>query len=330
MTPLVTIIIPCFNRAGLIPETLDSVLAQTYPHWEAIVVDDGSIDNSLQVVTGYCEKDKRIKLLERDREPKNASVCRNIGIENARGEYLIFLDSDDLLTPTCLAGRVEYMQNNPGLDFAVFQMEAFDHRGILPNSKYVRKKENYLYAYLRHDLPWAITCPFWKTDFVEKKLKGYNEQYPRLQDPEFNTRALLVEDLQFNVLHHFDADCLCRNHTAKTFNTLDLLFGFKLYISEFILKIKTRNDELVCRNQLKKCIIEAVRNYYTYKKENFDKVSNCLMVRIVRENYCAGLIRFRTLVLCQILALFYILRINKIIFGFYILRLTMKLIKISG
>ena len=96
-TPLVSIVIPLYNRAELIAETLQSVLMQFYQNWECIVVDDGSTDNSFQVIKSLFEKDNRIKVYERNREPKGASTCRNIGIEKSNGEYIIFLDSDDLL-----------------------------------------------------------------------------------------------------------------------------------------------------------------------------------------------------------------------------------------
>jgi len=231
--PIVSIIIPCYNREKLIPETLDSVINQAYPDWEAIVVDDGSTDSSLQVVGNYCSKEPRIKLYKRDHEPKNAAVCRNIGIEKAKGKYLVFLDSDDLLTSDSLFKRVNYMENNLNLDFAVFQMASFDINGIIEGIEIVKQKDNYLYAYLRHDLPWAITCPIWKTDFVKKNLKGYNEKYPRLQDPEFNTRALMVENIKYNVLFDSIPDCYYRSHTDKNFNTMTLLSGFELYIEEF-------------------------------------------------------------------------------------------------
>ena len=95
MYSVVSIIIPSFNREILIQETLDSVLQQTYPRWEAIVIDDGSLDKTCEVVQSYSDKDQRIKLIKRDRQPKSASVCRNIGIENAKGKYALFLDSDD-------------------------------------------------------------------------------------------------------------------------------------------------------------------------------------------------------------------------------------------
>ncbi len=98
MKPLVSIIIPVFNREKLIAETLDSVCAQLYQNWECIVVDDGSTDSTVEVVNIYSIKDKRIRVFVRpDSYRKGASSSRNFGLQMAEGELIQFLDSDDLL-----------------------------------------------------------------------------------------------------------------------------------------------------------------------------------------------------------------------------------------
>src|SRR5918993_3885046 len=94
--PSVSVIIPVYNRVNLVRETLQSVIDQTYADWEAIVVDDGSTDGSYELVIKFAELDHRIKSFRRDRQPKGAPVCRNIGVTKSVGQFLIFLDSDDL------------------------------------------------------------------------------------------------------------------------------------------------------------------------------------------------------------------------------------------
>jgi len=88
--PLITIITPVFNRASIIHKTVESVIAQSYQNWEMIVVDDGSTDNIGEVMVSRFSGDSRIHFIKREREPKGASTCRNIGAENASGDYLIF------------------------------------------------------------------------------------------------------------------------------------------------------------------------------------------------------------------------------------------------
>ncbi|TBV25497.1 hypothetical protein DMZ43_11160 [Meridianimaribacter sp. CL38] len=107
----VSVIIPVFNRAQLIAETLDSVIKQRFVDWECIVVDDGSSDPTVAVVSAYAETDARIKLFVRpDARLKGANACRNIGLEEAVGEYIVFFDSDDLMTVDHLSTKVEAIE----------------------------------------------------------------------------------------------------------------------------------------------------------------------------------------------------------------------------
>jgi glycosyltransferase involved in cell wall biosynthesis len=111
--PLVSIIIPTYNRAHLIGETLDSVVAQTYKNWECIIVDDGSSDNTDQVVGKYVEKDTRFRYYHRPKErKKGGNICRNIGIDKAQGDFISFLDSDDFIVDFALKDKIKFFDNN--------------------------------------------------------------------------------------------------------------------------------------------------------------------------------------------------------------------------
>ncbi|TVQ64915.1 MAG: glycosyltransferase family 2 protein, partial [Balneolaceae bacterium] len=104
---------------------MESVASQSHSNWECILVDDGSDDNSLMIGTSFKEKDPRFRILKRSREPKGPSTCRNIGIDSSKGDYIMFLDSDDLIHPECFKNRVGFMESHPELDFGLFQGEAF-------------------------------------------------------------------------------------------------------------------------------------------------------------------------------------------------------------
>ncbi len=110
-TPLVSVIIPCYKQADYLPATIDSVLAQTYPSVEAVVVNDGSPDDTEAVAQRYGE---RIRYVWRPNG--GISAARNTGIAHARGAYLKFLDSDDLLHPEQLSWQMDALQ---GRDDAV-------------------------------------------------------------------------------------------------------------------------------------------------------------------------------------------------------------------
>ncbi len=94
---LFSIVIPTYNRADLIQPTLDSILAQTYREWECIVVDDGSTDYTSEVIQKYCTQDKRFRYVYQENAERSAA--RNNGIKHAEGEWICFLDSDDLYEP---------------------------------------------------------------------------------------------------------------------------------------------------------------------------------------------------------------------------------------
>ncbi len=101
MSVLFSIIIPCYNQAHFLPDCLNSLLAQQYQHWEAIVVNDGSTDDANQVVWAYQERDARIKLIKK--QNGGLSSARNEGIKQSSGSRFIFLDADDFLYDRCLA-----------------------------------------------------------------------------------------------------------------------------------------------------------------------------------------------------------------------------------
>jgi glycosyltransferase involved in cell wall biosynthesis len=202
-TPLISIIIPTYNRAQLIPQALDSVLSQTYTHWECLVVDDGSTDNTFQILKDYQEKDSRIKFFSRDRLPKGAPTCRNIGLAYAQGEYVIFLDSDDYLLPFCLAKRIEQCNNYIDHDFLVFPMA--EKKGEMLIKKRIPYYDDYLVPFLSANLPWSIMCPIWQKTFL-LHLNGFTEGYPRFNDPDLMIRALLQPHVRFKVFYDLDFD----------------------------------------------------------------------------------------------------------------------------
>lgn len=105
---LVSIIIPTFNRAHLIGETLDSVLAQTYQNWECIIVDDGSTDNTVEIINEYIKKDSRFQLYHRPLDRiKGGNASRNYGFELSKGEFINWFDDDDIMIDTFISKKLE-------------------------------------------------------------------------------------------------------------------------------------------------------------------------------------------------------------------------------
>lgn len=112
--PLVSIIIPCYNYGHLLGDTLDSVLNQTYQNWECIIVDDGSIDNSKEIAVKYCSIDTRIKYLYQPN--KGLATARNTGLRDSQGEFIQFLDADDILASDKIAKHINVFLSHTSLD----------------------------------------------------------------------------------------------------------------------------------------------------------------------------------------------------------------------
>ncbi len=190
--PLISIVIPVRNGTALIAETIGSVVRQSYDNIEIIVVDDGSTDSTIDVVTELSENNNGIRLLKNESGKHGAPVCRNIGWRKANGKYLIFLDADDLLDEGCLENRVKMFEADEHLDFLVFQAELF-HRTPGDTKIYWNyfSDEDDLDRFLRVDAPFHTMGPIWRLESI-KKINGWDENALSWQDWEFHIRALIA------------------------------------------------------------------------------------------------------------------------------------------
>lgn len=118
---VISIVTPMYNGGRFVAQTIESVLAQTYPHWEMLIVDDGSKDDSPEIVGAYSARDPRIKLI---RQPNSGSAAaRNNALRRARGRYICFLDADDLWDPEFLARQIAFIQEKAaGLVYASYRL----------------------------------------------------------------------------------------------------------------------------------------------------------------------------------------------------------------
>ncbi|MEZ7497274.1 glycosyltransferase family 2 protein [Flavobacterium sp. Arc3] len=241
MKPLISIIIPTYNRANLICDALDSVLAQTYTNWECIIVDDGSTDNTPVIINAYLKKNTRFNYCRRPEiKSKGPSSCRNVGLDNANGKYVIFLDSDDLLVPTCLENRIKFALQNLEFDFWIFKMSAFEE--TIDNVKFVyeniqekNESEWCKKEFMKGIQPFVVTGPLWKKS-VLLELNGFNEEMTMIEDPELHLRAL-KKGFKLKYANFLNSDCYYRLSVTSVKYTLyselnnNLLF-FKIYLNK--------------------------------------------------------------------------------------------------
>jgi len=196
--PLCSVIIPIKGRIALLREAVDSLIGQKWCQWEAILVDDGSSRNDVEELRRIEKSDARIRLIVRDADPPGANHCRNIGLAAAKAPLVVFLDSDDCLSPDCLAARVRAMQENPELEFAAFPHRHFlntpgDRDDVWP----ISADEDHLERLLMMYVPWQTAGPVWRVQAL-RRIGGWDDRLPSGQDWDLHLRALAM-DLKYRV-----------------------------------------------------------------------------------------------------------------------------------
>ncbi|MBI5154286.1 glycosyltransferase family 2 protein [Candidatus Poribacteria bacterium] len=189
--PRVSVITPVFGRARLFAVALDSLRAQTFPAWEALVVDDGSPEEDWRAIAAACDAEPRARLLPGE-GARGASARRNQGLRAARGEFVLFLDSDDLLAPNALERRVEELDAAPDTDFVLSPCIVFREAPDDVNRlRSIATREGDLARFLHQDVPWLTTCPTWRRPILDR-IGPWDESLSGWQDWEFHIRALLA------------------------------------------------------------------------------------------------------------------------------------------
>lgn len=242
--PLVSIVMPCYNREALIGYSLDSLLAQKYSNWECIIVDDGSVDNTISKVKDYCKKDERFILFNRSRKPKGASTCRNIGMSKAQGEFVVFLDSDDILFDFSLYTRVQFLLEHCDLDFCVsdgvrgrYPIDSSDEYKLISS----KKEKCVFHDFFSFRPPWVNLNPTYRFKYLAENKIEWDESLECYQDIDFHLKVL-----SFNPSFGYclsPPDCLWTVHDNGN-------IGQKLKDSElkFLQKLRiVRNNELLIR-----------------------------------------------------------------------------------
>ncbi|MDF1547660.1 MAG: glycosyltransferase [Bacteroidales bacterium] len=286
----VSIITPLFNRIDFIKEAWSSIKGQTYSNWEWIVVDDGSTDGGDEYIKQTGALDVRVHIFYRTDGAKGPSRCRNIGVEKSSGEYLIFLDADDLLANFCIEKRINYIDNQGQLDFAVFKQELFKNEvGDLSEifNKYGENQDDYLSMFLRNENPWQTMAPIWKKESF-LKLGGFNEELIIMEDPELHTRALLNE-LNFEVIKESKPDCFYRQNS---FNKEKEEYFYELSIKGRIYFIQTIFELFKKKNLNKSKYTNYLKNI---RKAYINLLKGFLIARIkdFQELFFDTLIRFK-------------------------------------
>ena len=190
-TRLISVIIPTYNRAHIIAETLNSILAQTHTNWECIVVDDGSTDETDKLLASYCEKDERFQYHHRPSDrTKGANACRNYGFEKCKGNYIIWFDSDDLMVFNHIELKVNQILYYK-VDFVIAQTVNFKGNEFQEPYKY-SKPEYGISAedFILRKIHWYTYDVMLCTSLAGKIC--YNEKIKSWQDYNYYCKMLLI------------------------------------------------------------------------------------------------------------------------------------------
>ena len=200
---LVSVIIPTYNRAHLILETLNSIKVQTYTNWECIVVDDGSTDETKDVLTIFCLKDARFQYHHRpDSRPKGANSCRNYGFEFSNGDYINWFDSDDVMHKDKLQVQVLALENSK-FNFSVCQTLVFENsiKNIIGLRHEIIYSDTSFEDYLALKIVWMTPSAMWKKHFLLVYIRRHFDSISYNNDTEKRElNYLLAREKVFNFL----------------------------------------------------------------------------------------------------------------------------------
>ena len=284
---LISIIVPVYKVEKYLCECVDSILAQTYENFELILVDDGSPDNSGKICDKYAEKDKRIKVIHK--ENAGVSSARNTGLDNANGEYITFIDSDDIVDKKYL----ELMQQKlaeTNSDMCFCHFDRFDEMGPKENKEYIPE-------YLEVDFQKPEFVNFASAFFnLKKNVFGSSCRVlyrSTAINVRFNTSLIFCEDLVFilNVLLNASSFCSIDNvlYHYRT-NMSSALNNYKKNFLSNQLALK-KEITLVLNNFDGKQTAEVIRPYFAlqcyylfsneikFRKSNFDYKENLRKIR---------------------------------------------------
>lgn len=295
---MVSIIIPHFNRSALLQETINSVIEQTYKNWEIIIVDDGSDEAEFAKIKEY-DNEQNIKVVQRVNGIKGPSSCRNLGVKIAKGEYLLFLDSDDLLAPFCLQQRVERMEKADTVQLGIFKMLEFNKKPGDSNTVFNKDiaVSDMSGSFIRNENPWNVTCPIWRKNFFEN-VGGFDEEMFFMEDPEIHLRAINDPNGKIKFYYNYPADCYYRIHHMDD-TKQDFWYNSIYYRLLFYKKIITKNyhESFVLENadNIKKGIYSLIKVFLYSRKNQFPKLYDDL-ISLLKESKLFSLLEIMRIV----------------------------------
>ncbi len=263
MEETISVIIPCYNQGHFLQEAIESVINQTYSHWECIIVDDGSSDNTKEVASVFSEKDERIKYVYKPNG--GLSSARNAGIENSSGKWIQFLDADDTLEPEKFSKQLQSVPVNEEItriviftDFAFGSAENIHEaeNRLLPVQFNSNDYFEELITRWETDLVIPCHCFLISSDFFLKDGIRFDETLPNHEDFDCWLRIFSKHPL---VIYHNEILCRYRLSNHSMSSNIKLMGEGFLKVLNKHLKMKSYSPEI--HSLLKRKKLEVMQLY---------------------------------------------------------------------
>jgi glycosyltransferase involved in cell wall biosynthesis len=186
--PLVSIVLPTYNGSRYISQSINSCIDQTYPHWELIIVNDASTDETPQIIERFAHQDTRIHIVHHE-ENRRLPAALNSGFARARGDYFSWTSDDNLYHPEALEEMVRFLESNPDVDFVYTGITLIDGEGQTIQQVPARPPEMLI-------VEDAVGACFLYRREVNEALNGYDEDLFLAEDMDFFLRATFAFKLQ--------------------------------------------------------------------------------------------------------------------------------------
>ena len=288
LNPAISIIMPIYNSEKYIEECLNSLIYQTFKNFEIICVNDGSTDNTLNILKKYEKKDERIKII--NQYNKGAAVARNIGMKNSKGEYLIFLDSDDIFEITMIEELYAKIKGN-NAEIVICNSEYFytmNNKNIYDEKKYSvfenNIKNNIFSSFdIKKDFfNFFIWWP-WDKIFKKKYIENLGINFQNLKSSEdlificsavISSKKILILD-KVLIKHRIGIITSFENSSEKSCD--NFYYAFK--------ELKKFIKEKGLYKRFKQDFINYVASYSIYQLENMIGKSFCFLYKNLRNNW---------------------------------------------
>jgi glycosyltransferase involved in cell wall biosynthesis len=299
----VSIIIPTYNYSQYIEDTIGSLLQQTFDAWECLIIDNGSTDKTYEIVKTYLTKDSRLKYFFISHT--TTSEARNIGLKNAKGQFIQFLDSDDLLNPNKLKIHVDFLLANPNIDLVFSDSVYFDdsdkERTQLRKTRNLDSIEGkitysgqswHLLHLMNSKNIWTICSPMFRKSILYSSGL-FNAKLNWVEDWEFYFR-LIAQNIQIKYIDNESSTCLIRVHqrslSHQNLSMYNQSIVARKFIKQTLKKIKlngfNETDELLQINSKQIIYLYKLKfNYFLKEKKIFYAFFNGIIISLKLKDY---------------------------------------------